>query len=138
MKNGLHTQTVVQPVAKTIKVLQHGQKIDFDLYCQKFTRLNQAIQINRPELINRIDVFHHDNAKRHTFLSTWQKLRALGWEDLMHLSYSSDLASSDYHLFLSPQNFLNSGNFDSVEDYKNHLDLFFVRKFSTNRIKALP
>ncbi|KAG5333416.1 SETMR methyltransferase, partial [Acromyrmex charruanus] len=39
-----------------------------------------AIERKRPELINRRDiVFHHDNARPHISLITWQKLRELGW-----------------------------------------------------------
>jgi len=41
---------------------------DSNLYCQQ--RLRQAIEKERPELINREDVFRHDNARLHTSLMT--------------------------------------------------------------------
>ncbi|GFW94576.1 putative DD34D transposase [Trichonephila clavipes] len=41
----------------------------------------------------------------HTPVVTRQNLWELGWEVLMHPPYSSDLAPSDYHLFLVLQNF---------------------------------
>ena len=80
----------------------------FGCHCQQLTRLQEAIQKKRPKLVNRKGVlFHHDNARSHTSLMTRQKLTELGWEILMHPPYSSDLASSDYHLLWSLQNFLD-------------------------------
>ena len=67
------------------------QSNNSQLYCEQLQRLQQAIKRKRPELINRRSVvFHHDNARPHTSLMTRQKLRELGWEVLMHPSYSSD------------------------------------------------
>lgn len=76
-----------------------GQTIDSNLYCQQLKRLRKAIEIKRPELINRKGViFHHNNARHHTSLVTRQKLRAwLGSFDAFAV-YSPDLAPSDYHL----------------------------------------
>ena len=88
------------------ELLSSNQTINSELYCEQLQRLQQAIE--RPELINRRGVvFHHDNAQLHTSLMTRQKLRELGWEILMHLPYSPDIAPSDYHLFRSMQNSLN-------------------------------
>ncbi|KAF7414069.1 hypothetical protein HZH68_002558 [Vespula germanica] len=76
-----------------------GQTIDSNLYCQQLKRLRKAIEIKRPELINRKGViFHHNNARHHTSLVTRQKLRAwLGSFDAFTV-YSPDLAPSNYHL----------------------------------------
>ena len=77
------------------KILEPGQKVDSVLYCQQLTRLQEAIQKKRPELVNRKGiVFHHDNTRPHTSLMTCQKLIELGWEVLMHPSYSPDLPPS--------------------------------------------
>ena len=38
---------------------------------------------------------------------TQEKFLYLGWSVLPHPPYSPDLASSDFHLFRSPQNVLN-------------------------------
>ena len=124
------------------ELLPPGITIDSDLYCQQLTRLKQAIEIKRPELVNREGVvFHQDNAAPHTSLATWQKLRELDWEVLMHPPYSPDLAFSDYHLFRSLQNSLNGVKLASREACENHLSQFFAqksRKFYTDGIMALP
>lgn len=157
-KRGEASQTVAKPVLTTRKVmlsiwwdwkgvvyyelLQPGQTIDSELYCQQLTKLREAIREKRPELINRKGVvFHHDNARPHTSLTTRQKLRELGWEVLMHPPYSPDLAPSDYHLFRSLQNSLNGVKLDSKEACENHLDQFFAQKpqkFFNDGIMALP
>ncbi|XP_025163175.1 histone-lysine N-methyltransferase SETMAR-like, partial [Harpegnathos saltator] len=63
------------------ELLPSGQSLNSDLRCQQLTRLKQAIDEKRPELANRKGVvFHQDNARPHTSLTTRQKLRELGWE----------------------------------------------------------
>jgi len=72
---------------------------------------------------------------------TRQKLRELGWEVLMHLPYSPDIAPLDYHLFRSLQNSFNGVKLVSKEAYKNHLKQFFnqkPQKFYRDGIMALP
>ncbi|GBP68770.1 Histone-lysine N-methyltransferase SETMAR [Eumeta japonica] len=53
-------------------------------------------------------VFDHDNASPHTSLPTHQILREFGWEVLMHPPCSLDLAPSDFQLFRSLQNSLET------------------------------
>ncbi|CAH2243567.1 jg12878 [Pararge aegeria aegeria] len=90
-------------------LLPPGRTIDSELYCEQLMRLKQEVERKRPELINRRGVgFHHDNARPHTSLATQQKVREFGWEVLMHPSFSLELASSDFHLFRSFQNSLDS------------------------------
>ena len=57
-----------------------------------------------------------------------QKLSQPGWEVLIHPPYSPNIAPSDFHLFLSLQNYLNGKNFNSQEDCKRHLKSFFAQK----------
>ena len=79
------------------------------------------------ELVNRKHIlFHHDNIRSHISLMTRQKLLQLGWEVLIHLPYSSDIAPVDVHLFLSLQNSLCGKKFNSLEDCKNHLHWSFA------------
>ena len=67
------------------EILEPGQAVDSILHYQQLTRLQAAIQKKRPELVNKKGVvFHHENARPHTFLMTRQKLTELGWEVLMH------------------------------------------------------
>jgi len=69
-----------------------------------------------------------------------QKLRELGCEVLMHLSYSPDLAPSDYHLFRSLQNSLNNVKLTSKEACENLLQFFVQKsqKFYSDGIMVLP
>ena len=65
----------------------------------------------------------------------------LGWEVLIHLPYSPDIAPSDFHLFWSLQNSLNGKNFDSLEYSKRHLEQFFAqkdKKFWEDALMKLP
>ena len=109
---------------------------------EQLTKLNNAVEEKRPELTNRKGiVFHHDNARPHTSLVTWQKLLELGWNVLSHPPYSPDLAPSDYFLFRSLQNFLNGKNFNNGNDIKSYLIQFFAnknQKFYERGIMMLP
>ena len=68
-------------------------------------------------MFNRKDIIQHrDNARPRAALGTRQKIAELGWEILAHPPYSSDLAPSDYHLFLTLQNFLRGKKFKNEED----------------------
>ncbi|GFT74179.1 mariner Mos1 transposase [Trichonephila clavipes] len=113
-----------------------------DLYCQQLDLLKLAIYQKRTELANRRDVvFHQDNARRHMSVVTRKKLWELGWEVLMHTSYSPDLAPSDYPLFLALQNFLSDKNLGSREEWENRLLEFFSNKdqdFYKRGIMKLP
>lgn len=124
------------------ELLQPGQTINSDLYCQQLMRLSEAIKKNRPELTkSRGVIFQQDNARPHTSLVTRQKLEELGWEVLKHPPYSPDLAPSDYHLFQSLSNSLRGKKLNSKSDCENHLTAFFGQKpgkFWEDGIMALP
>ncbi|GFU28733.1 histone-lysine N-methyltransferase SETMAR [Trichonephila clavipes] len=80
-----------------------------DIHQKKLDKLNDALQQKRSELINRKGVvFHQDNARPHTSLVTRQKLLQLEWDTMLHPPYSPDLALSDYYLFRSLQNVLDT------------------------------
>lgn len=123
------------------ELLNNGQTINSELYCQQLTRLNEALKEKRPKLVNRKGVvFHHDNARPHTSLMTRNKLTELGWEVLMHPPYSPDLAPSDYHLFRSLQNSLGGKKLADRRAAENHLVQFFAskpEKFYTDGIMKL-
>ena len=72
---------------------------------------------------------------------TRQKLLQLSWEVLTYLSYSPDIAPSDFYLFQSLQNSLSGKTFSSLEDCKRHLEQFFAqkdKKFWEDGIMKLP
>ena len=115
------------------------------LYCQSCGILNALYNLRflqetillRPELVltssgrNNVlvqqykgIVFHHSKAKPHTSLVTCQKTLKLGCDVLLHPPYLSDLALSDYYLFISLQNDLN-GKTNTIDDVKPYLELFF-------------
>ena len=103
-----------------------------DQFCcliEQLTKLNNAVEEKRPELTNRKGVvFHHDNARPHTSLVTREKLLELGWDVLLHPSYSPDLAPSHYFLFRSLQNSSNGKNFNNDDDIESYLIQFFANK----------
>ena len=55
----------------------------------------------------------HDNAPAHRALATQKKLAYLGFYCLDHQPYSSDLAPSDYHLYLGLKKQLKGRHFSS-------------------------
>lgn len=120
------------------EILQPNQTVTADLYCDQLTRLDAKICELRPALYNRKGViFQHDNARPHVALRTKQKL---GYEVLSHPPYSPDLAPSDYHLFLSMQNFFNGKKFQNFEGVQKGLTDFLASKdtnFYTSGINNL-
>ena len=109
--------------------LLENQTINSNKYCSQLNQLKAALNEKCPELVNRKHaVFHQDNVRPHVSVMTGQKLSQLGWEVLIHLPYSPDIAPSDFHLFWSLQNSLNGKYFNSLEDCKRHLEQFFAQK----------
>lgn len=99
------------------ELLQPGKTIDPYFYFQQLTRLKQAIQFKRPELINRKgNMYHHDNVRPR------EKLRDLNCEIWMHPPYCPDLPYSDYHLFRPLHNSLNVVNLSPVDACNIQLD----------------
>lgn len=91
--------------------------------------------------MGKIIVFHHDNARSHTFLMTRQKLRDFGWDVSMNPPYSLDMAASDCLLFWSLQNCLNGIKSVAREACENDLSQFFnqkPQKFFNDGIMDLP
>ena len=105
------------------ELLPENQMINSNKYCSQLDQLKVALDEKRPELVNRkCIIFHQGNAKPHVSLMTRQKLLQLGWEILIQLPYSPDIATSDFHLFWALQNSLIGNKFNSLEDCKRHLE----------------
>ena len=133
-KAGLHPKKVMLCIwwdwkgVLNYELLLENQTINSNKYCSKLDELKVALEEKRPELFNRKrTIFPHDNPRPHVSLMTRQKLLQLGWEVLIHLPYSSDIASLDFHLFWSLQNSFNGKNFNSLENCKRHLEQFFEK-----------
>lgn len=111
------------------ELLQRGETITADKYCDQLSRVDAAIRQNRPALINRKGIiFHHDNARPHIAYKTLSKLRELEYEILQHPPYSPDMAPTDFYLFQSLSNSLSGKKFCSEEAVKNHLSDFIQGK----------
>ncbi len=87
-------------------------------------------------------IYHlHDNARPHVAKSTCQKLLKLGWITVPHLSYSTNLAPTDYYLFRSLSHHLREKKFDDGNDMKMDIPNFFGHKskdFYERGILSLP
>ena len=111
------------------ELLLENPTINSSKYCSQLDQLKVALDKKRLELVNRKRIrFHQDNARPRVSLMARQKLLQLGWEVLIHLLYSLDIAPLDFHLFWSLQNSLNGKNFSSLEDCKSHLEQLFAQK----------
>ena len=115
--------------------LLENQTINSNKYCSQLNQLKAALNEKCPELVNRKHaVFHQDNVRLHVSVMTGQKLLQLGWEVLIHLPYSPDIAPSDFHLFWSLQNSLNGRNFNSLKDYKRHLTVLCSKRLKKKKL----
>lgn len=134
-KPGLHPRKVLLCVwwdstgVIHLEVLEMGQTVTADIYCHQLDRLNQALKVQRPALVNRKGVLlQQDNARPHTAKVTQDKIRDLGWDLLPHPAYSPDIAPSDYHLFRSLRGFLQGKKFANIEVIETALNQFFASK----------
>ena len=113
------------------ELLPDNATIISEVYCNQLDKLSDALKEKRSELVNRKGiVFHQDNVRPHTGLTTHQKRLQLEWVVLPHPPYSLDLAPSHYYLFWSLQKFLNGRTFSSKQDLKNHLNSFLPERIN--------
>lgn len=92
------------------ELLPSSKKADSDLHCQQLTGLEQTIEKNQPDLLNRKGVvFCHKSSRPHPFLAIRQKSRKDfdGKFQYIHSLNSPDLVLADYRLLWSSQNSLN-------------------------------
>ena len=134
-KPGLHPKKVLLCVwwdmdgVVHFELLDMGQAITAEVYCQQLDRLRTKLATDRPALVNRKGVIlHQDNARPHTAKLTRDKLKSFGWEVLPHPSFSPDIAPSDYHLFQSLQHFLSGKDFNTKEEIEIAIAGFFSQK----------
>ena len=109
------------------ELLWENQTINSNKYCSQLGQLKASLDENY--LIDwKFIIFHQGKTSPRVSLMTSQKLWQLPWEFLVHLPYSPDNGTSDFHLFWSSQNSFNGKKFTSLEDYKRHLEEFFAQK----------
>ena len=98
-KAGLHPKKVMLCIWWDWKEVLHyellleNQMINYNKYCSQLDQLKAALHKKCPELVNRKHIiFHQDDARPHVSLMSRQKLLQLGWEVLIHLPYSPNIA----------------------------------------------
>ena len=109
------------------------------IYTAQLERLKAKHKERRP--VARKVFFFHDNARPHVAMVTKQKLQEFDWAILHHSPYSSDLAPTDYHLFLSLSNSLTNKILNNETELKNHIQTFIDSKppgFYSKGIHKLP
>jgi len=95
-------------------------------------RLSRTLKDKRPQYNERHDkvILQNDNARPHVTKSVKTYLEMLKWEPhfLLHPSYSSDIASSDYHFFRTIAHVLIDQHLRSYEEVKNWIDTRIASK----------
>lgn len=108
-----------------IDYLQKGKTITGLYYTALLDRLSAEIKKNRPHLMNKKVLFHHDNAPAHSSVVAQVKLHELGYELLPHPPYSPDLAPCDYYLFPNLKRWLQGKKFGSNEEAEAKIRAYF-------------
>ncbi|GBP05810.1 Mariner Mos1 transposase [Eumeta japonica] len=105
------------------ELLNPSETITGTLYRTQLMRLSRVLKEKRPQYYSRYDkiILLQDNALPCVAAPVKNYLKTLDWEVLPHPPYSTDIAPSDYHLFLSMAHALSEQRFTSYEDTKNGL-----------------
>ena len=82
-----------------IDYLQKGRIISGEYYTNLLDQFSEDLKKKRRHLAKIKVIFHHDNARVHTYLVSMTKFHELRYELLPHPPYSPDLAPSDFFLF---------------------------------------
>ena len=116
-------------------VLETGETINANRYCQTLDKLREAVSRKRPGRLTRGVILQHDNATPHTANTTRDWIQRYGWEVLPQPPYSPDLAPSDYHFFgplkrhLAGQRFTDDDILvEAVQDWLKGLDAKFFKE----------
>jgi histone-lysine N-methyltransferase SETMAR len=65
------------------------------------------------------------DARLHTAAKTQDLIKIFGWEQIDHSSYSPDLATSDFHVFMHLKKFLDGRRFLEDDDVKEAANTWF-------------
>ena len=99
-------------------------KLSIRKYYNQLDKLKAAIAKKWSELANRRN--HYDNAKPYIALTVREKQSQFGWDILSYLLYSSDLALSDYYLFLLLKNSFHDKWLQSVSEIKTSRNILQI------------
>ena len=103
----------------TISFLEKGSFLNSANYCELLKQVKKDIKNKRRGHQSKGVIIHHDNARPHTAAQTVQTINHLGWELLPHLSYSPNLAPSDFHMFGPLKEFMRGTKFESDDEVKS-------------------
>lgn len=121
--------------------LGSGETITAESYCHQLDICHEKMKQKHPALINRNrPLLLHDNARPHVAKLTIQKLQELNYETLPHPPYSPDISPTDYHLFLSLDNFLRNKKFKNKDEVQHTFASFIESRdpdFFKNGINKL-
>jgi histone-lysine N-methyltransferase SETMAR len=110
-------------------------------YCHLLDNVKAAYKTKRCGQPIRNVILLHDNARPHTVVLTWDKLKEFHWETLEHPPYSPDLSPNDYHLFVPPKEALGGHQFqsdDGVEEFVRNWAMTHPQTFYNEGIQKLP
>jgi len=111
-----------------IDFLESGTTINADRYCEVLNKLKSAIKRKRPGKLSRKVLLFHDNARPHSAKKTQTLLEKFKWEIFDHPPYSPDLAPSDFFLFPKLKESLGGHHFNSNDEVKDFVKLFFKKQ----------
>jgi histone-lysine N-methyltransferase SETMAR len=80
---------------------KRGENVNSSTYCEFLLKLRDAIRRKLPSQLARGALLNLDNARTRRARATQKRFQDLQWELLEHPPYSPDLASSDFHLFVT-------------------------------------
>jgi histone-lysine N-methyltransferase SETMAR len=113
-----------------VEFLPQGSTINADAYCDT-KKLRHAMQNKRRCMLSRGVVMLYDNARPHTAAAMRDLIATFGWEQFDHLPYSSDLASSDLHVFQLLKTFLGGRRFHEDNEIKEAVNTWFASQVTS-------
>jgi histone-lysine N-methyltransferase SETMAR len=102
-----------------VAFMPQGTTINAESYCETLRRLWYAIQNRRWSLLSSGVMLLHDNERPHAAARTKAMLQEFGWKVFEHITYSPELAPSDFYLFPKLNKFLGVKRFKSDEEVKD-------------------
>jgi histone-lysine N-methyltransferase SETMAR len=104
-----------------VEFLSQSSTFNAGVYCDTPKKQLRAIQNKQRVMLSQGVVMLHDNACPHTAATTQDLMATFGREQLYHPPYSSDLAPSEFHVFLYLKTFLHGQRFhdDEVKEAVN-------------------
>ena len=105
--------------------LNPSETIISENYAQQIDEMHWKLQHSQQALLNRKgSVLLHDSGRPHITQQMFQKLNRLGYRVSPHLPYSSDLSSTNDHVFKHFDNFLQGKQVHNQQEEENAFQEF--------------